>query len=197
MVIRVNTDDQQKGPWVTTLLFRDTRMSLLWLVARVYVGWHWLDEGREKVTSPAWMDEGLVLRASWERAIAVPGQDNWVVPDAWSRAVVRFMLDNGWYGWCGKLIAVGEVVVGLALILGLFTGLAAFFGVLQTSQVLVVDGAVSTTPLVLGLALLLMVAWKTAGFIGLDAFVLPKPGASWQPGLLWKRISARARPGSA
>lgn len=122
MVIRVDTDIQLKDPKVVTLLFSDTRMSLVWLIARVYLGWQWLDGGHHKVTSAEWMEGGQALKASWERIVAQSGAGSLAIRDGWYREWIRFMLDNEWYSWCGKLVAVSEVVVGLALILGLLTG---------------------------------------------------------------------------
>jgi thiosulfate dehydrogenase [quinone] large subunit len=196
MVIRVNTDDQLKDPKVVSLLFSDTRMSVLWLIARLYLGWLWLQDGRHKVADPGWMDGGQTLRASWERVVGDAGVGGVAMTSGWYRDLIRFLLDNEWYGWCGKAIAVSEVVVGLALILGLLTGLAALVGALLTFNFLLA-GAASVNPLVFVIALGLIAAWKTAGHIGLDAFVLPKLGAPWRPGLSWKRIRPGARPNPA
>lgn len=195
MVIRVNTDYQHKDPRIMAMLFGDTRMAVLWLVVRVYVGWQWLESGRQKMTDPGWMDGGRALRASWEGAVGRSGGG--VAPiDGWYREAVRFMLDHQWYGWCGKVIAVSEVVVGLALILGLLTGVAAFIGALLSFNVLLA-GATGASPLVFVAALGLIAAWKVAGYVGLDAFVLPKLGAPWRSGLSWKRIRPGARPRAA
>jgi thiosulfate dehydrogenase [quinone] large subunit len=191
MVIRVSTDYQLRDPMVASVLFSDTRMSVVWLIARVWLGWLWLDDGRQKVTDSGWMDGGQALRASWEQAVGDPGRPGAVMTGGWYRDVIQYMLDHAWYDWCGKLIAVSEVVVGLALILGLLTGLAALVGALLTFNFLLA-GAASVNPLAFVIALGLVVAWKIAGYIGLDAFVLPKLGAPWRPGLFWKRI----RPGT-
>jgi thiosulfate dehydrogenase [quinone] large subunit len=34
---------------------------------------------------------------------------------------------------------------------------------------------------------LLVLAWRNAGWIGLDRFVLPKLGTPWEPGPLFRR----------
>jgi thiosulfate dehydrogenase (quinone) large subunit len=190
MVIRVNTDYQLRDPKVATLLFGDTRMSTVWLLARLYLGWQWLDAGRQKVTSDAWMDGGQALRAYWEQVVAGSGSGGTEMTASWYRDLIRFLLDNGWYDWCGKAIAVSEVVIGVALILGLLAGIAAFMGSLLTFS-MVLGGVTSANPLVFIVALGVIAAWKVAGYIGLDAFVLPKLGAPWHPGVFWKRI----RPG--
>jgi hypothetical protein len=48
-------------------------------------------------------------------------------------------------------------------ILGIFTGLAAFFGAFMNMNYLL-PGTVSTNPILLVFAVLLMLAWKTAGW---------------------------------
>ena len=69
-------------------------------------------------------------------------------------------------------MAFGEVLVGIALILGLFAGAAAFFGAFMNFNFLLA-GTVSTNPILLVLAIGILAAWRTAGYIGLDRWVLP------------------------
>jgi len=40
-------------------------------------------------------------------------------------------LDAEAYSWFGKAVAYGELLVGVALVIGAFTGIAAFFGALM------------------------------------------------------------------
>jgi hypothetical protein len=41
-------------------------------------------------------------------------------------------------------------------------------------------GSASTNPVLLLLGILLVLAWKTAGYIGLDRFLLPMLGTPWR-----------------
>jgi thiosulfate dehydrogenase [quinone] large subunit len=84
----------------------------------------------------------------------------------------------------GYLVSWGEFLVGVALILGIFAGLAAFFGAFMNMNYLLA-GAVSTNPILLVIAVLLMLAWKTAGWWGLDRWILPALGMPWQPGAVF------------
>ena len=72
---------------------------------------------------------------------------------------------------------------GIALILGLFTGLAAFGGSLLNWS-FVMAGTASTNMLMFGVTVLLILAWKTAGWYGLDRWILPLLGTPWTPGRL-------------
>ncbi len=79
----------------------------------------------------------------------------------------------------------GEVLVGVALILGAFVGVAAFFGGLMNWNFMMA-GTASTNPLLFLLSILLILAWKTAGWYGLDRVLLPLLGTPWQPGRVFE-----------
>jgi thiosulfate dehydrogenase [quinone] large subunit len=64
------------------------------------------------------------------------------------------MLNNEWYTWFAKLIAYGEVLIGIALIVGAFVGIAAFFGAFLNWN-FVMAGAASTNAVLFTLAILL------------------------------------------
>ena len=105
---------------------------------------------------------------------------------------------QGWYAWLiehvflpnaaamSYLVAFGEVLVGAALIVGLLTGVSAFFGGVMNASYLLA-GTVSTNPVLFILATWLVLAWRVAGYYGLDFFVLPKLGAPHGPDFGGKR----------
>lgn len=75
------------------------------------------------------------------------------------------------------------MAVGLGLLFGALTGIAAFFGVLMNMSFLLA-GSASTNPLLFTLGIGLILAWKVAGYYGLDRYLLPAFGAPWKPGPL-------------
>ena len=77
------------------------------------------------------------------------------------------------------VITFGEMAVGIGLILGLLTGFAAFFGALMNMSFLLA-GSASTNPVMFTLAVGLMLAWKVAGYYGLDRYLLPLLGTPWR-----------------
>lgn len=83
------------------------------------------------------------------------------------------------------LVSFGELLVGIALILGMFTGIAAFSGAYMNMNY-PLAGTVSTNPILFVLELLLILAWRVAGWWGLDRFLLPLLGTPWKPGKLFK-----------
>jgi thiosulfate dehydrogenase (quinone) large subunit len=96
------------------------------------------------------------------------------------------MLNSEAYTWFSWVIMLGEVLVGIALILGLFVGIAAFFGAFLNWNFMMA-GTASTNPLMFTITILLILAWKVAGYWGLDRWVLPALGTPWRPGKLFSR----------
>lgn len=157
-------------------LFATTRFAWLWLILRVYLGWSWFQAGWGKVSNPAWMQTGAALRGYWTQAIRVEPQAP--IAFGWYRNFIEFLLDGGHYTWFAPLVVIGEIVVGVALILGAFTGIAAFFGGFMNFNFMMA-GTASTNPLLYTIAILLMLAWKVAGYYGLDRVLLPRIGTPW------------------
>ena len=98
----------------------------------------------------------------------------------WYRGFIQLLVDSHAQGWFSKLIAFGELAVGIALVLGAFTGLAAAGGLLM-SESYMLAGTAATNPLLALLEILLILAWKNAGDIGLDRFLLPNLIPWWSP----------------
>jgi thiosulfate dehydrogenase [quinone] large subunit len=183
-------------PPVAQFLFGNPYASVLWLAARLYLGWKWLDSGIDKLGNPAWMDTGAAVQGFWARAVVVPETGRPVVTYDWYRDFLQFMLDGGHYVWFAKLIAISEVAVGVALVLGLFVGISAFGGAFMNWNFMMA-GTASTNPVMFALSILLFVAWKNAGWIGLDRFLLPLLGTPWQPGRVFRREGRDAPKGAA
>ena len=172
-------------PPIARFLFADPRASWLWLAARLYLGWQWLEAGVEKLQDPRWMGTGTALQGFWTRAVAVPETGRPLVSYDWYRDFLRFLLEGGHYTWFAKLITLGEIAVGITLILGIFVGISASAGAFMNWNFMMA-GTASTNPVMFVLSLLLLLAWKNAGWIGLDRWVLPALGTPWQLGKLFK-----------
>jgi thiosulfate dehydrogenase [quinone] large subunit len=72
----------------------------------------------------------------------------------------------------------GEILIGVALVIGAFVGIAAFFGATMNWN-LIMAGSASTNGMMLIIAILLVLAWKTAGYIGADYVLLRRLGVPW------------------
>ena len=78
------------------------------------------------------------------------------------------MLNHEWYTWFAKLIAIGEALVGIGLIVGALVGIAAFFGTFMNFNFMMA-GSASSNPVLFGLAVFLVLGWKIAGYFGVDS----------------------------
>jgi thiosulfate dehydrogenase [quinone] large subunit len=191
---------QIEDPVGWRLLLGNVFFALLWLPVRFFVGRDWLSAGWLKVVDPEWTQSGAALQAYWERAVAIPEQGRPPITYDWFRQFLQYMIDNGWYTWFAKLIAWGEVLVGLGLLVGALVGIAAIFGTVMNFSFMLA-GSASSNPVLFGLAVFLVLAWKVAGFWGLDRWLLPALGTPWQRGAVLggalieqERIAGSLRP---
>jgi thiosulfate dehydrogenase [quinone] large subunit len=172
-------------PPFVNALFGSTRWAWLWLIVRLYVGYTWLASGLGKVGNPGWTATGEALKGFWERAVAVPAAPaRPAIVFDWYRGFIQGLLEGGHYTWFTKLIVAGEVLVGVALILGAFTGIAAFSGSFMNWNFMMA-GTASINPFLFTLSIFLILAWKTAGWWGLDRWLLSLLGTPWRPGVMF------------
>lgn len=181
-----NTVTQITEPALSRFLFADTRIALLWLLIRIYVGWQWIEAGYGKITSPVWVGakagvglSGFVQSAVSKASGAHPDVQGW-----YAMFLKDFVLPHA--SIFSYLVSFGELLVGIALLLGIFTGIAAFFGAFMNMNYLLA-GTVSINPVLFIGELFLILAWRVAGWIGLDRFVLALLGTPWMPGKLFKK----------
>ncbi len=178
------------GP-VAKFLFSDTRMAIVWLVVRIYLGVQWLQAAQHKISDPAWTQTGTALKGFWVAAVQTNPKP--VIAFDWYRQFLQFMIDTQSYTWFSKLVVAGEVMVGVCLIIGAFTSIAAFFGGLMNWNFMMA-GSASTNPLLFALAVAIILAWKVAGYYGLDRVLLPVLGTPWKPGITIKTKELAPQP---
>jgi thiosulfate dehydrogenase (quinone) large subunit len=170
-------------PNITRFVFADTRMAPLWTLVRLYVGYEWLMAGWGKLTNPAgvWVGEkaGTAITGFLSGALKKTSGDHPDVQGFYAWFIQHVALPNA--ALFSVLVTFGEIAVGLALILGLLTGIAAFFGGFMNANFLLA-GTVSANPVLFILATFL--GWRVAGYWGLDRWVLPRVGVPGSPGPL-------------
>lgn len=197
-------------PPVAQFLFGNSKTAILWLIVRLYVGWSWLEAGLHKLfeydaatntifwgqLNKAWMLSGSAIKGYWERAVAIPAPPaRPAITYDWFRDFLEFLLAIQAESWMSKVIVFGEIAVGLGLIAGAFVGVAAFFGAFMNMNFMLA-GTTSSNPVLFLLAVLLMLAWKVAGYYGLDRYLLPVLGTPWES-LRMTRTTPAARPPAA
>ena len=177
-IVKTKSGTIIETPPLARLLFDDTRFSVVWLVVRVFIGLSWIDASLHKLSSPDWMVTGNALKGFWAKAVAVPDGGKAAAAYDWYRGFLQGMLDSGSYVWFAKLVAVGEFTIGLCLVLGMFVGIAALLGAFMNWN-FIMAGSASTNGFMAMGAFLLVAAWKTAGWYGLDRILLPRLGTPW------------------
>lgn len=190
-----SADEVPVGEWKVARFMRRAREAApLFLGFRLFLGWEWLDAGLHKFQDPAWLQTGEALRAYWQRAATIPEPPaRPAVTYPLYRAFLQFMLDNGWDSWFNYVIIFGEMLIGIGLILGALTAVAAFFGMLMNFTFLYA-GSVSSNPTFIVLAVLIIIGWRVAGWWGLDRVLLPWIGTPWEPGQLRTAVQAAESP---
>ncbi|MBI5651115.1 MAG: DoxX family membrane protein [Chloroflexi bacterium] len=168
-------------PPITRFVFSDTRLAWIWLIVRLYMSYTWITSGWGKFTNPAWMNTGDALKNYWGNALKTDPRP--VITFDWYRVFIQFLVDAQAYTWFAKIVVAGELLIGIALLLGVFTGIAALFGGFMNWNFMMA-GTTSVNPVFFTLSILLILAWKTAGYWGVDRFLLPALGAPWKPGFI-------------
>jgi thiosulfate dehydrogenase (quinone) large subunit len=168
-----------EGPAFARYLFSNTRAGLLWLPIRIFLGFEWLVAGWDKFTGTGWInDGGSSLLGFWTSAVKVPTTGRPPITFEWYRGFLQVLIDNHTAGWFAWLITFGEMAIGIALLLGILTGIAAFFGSMMNMSFLLA-GSASLNPIMFAFAVGLILAWKVAGYYGVDRYLLPLLGVPW------------------
>jgi thiosulfate dehydrogenase [quinone] large subunit len=168
-----------EGPAFARYLFSNTRAGLLWLPIRIFLGFEWIVSGWGKLSGTGWLDGGSALLGFWTKSVAIPAQGRPPITFEWYRGFLQLLIDNHAQGWFAWLITFGELAVGVGLLLGALTGIAAFFGSMLNMSFLLA-GSASVNPIMFAFAVGLMLAWKVAGYYGLDRYLLPMLGVPWR-----------------
>ena len=173
---------QIEGPAFARYLFSNKAAGLFWLPIRLFLGFAWVEAGWHKLTGGGWItDGGSALAGYWTNAVKVPeaGAGRPPISFEWYRDFINVLLNGHHEAWFAWLVAFGELAVGLGLLAGALVGVAAFFGALMNMSFLLA-GSASTNPVLFTMAIGLMLAWKVAGYYGLDRYLLPMLGTPWR-----------------
>ncbi|MCA0971448.1 DoxX family protein [Halobacillus litoralis] len=145
-------------------LRNNDKVAMVLAVLRVYIGYTWLTAGWGKITG-GFETSGFLQGAIGKAEGAHPAVQGW-----WAAFLENVALPN--HELFTFLVMWGEVLVGIALILGIFTNFAALAGIMMNFAFLF-SGTVSTNPQMVILTIFLIAAGANAGKYGLDRWVLP------------------------
>lgn len=144
---------------------RENKMAAgVLLFLRVYLGYNWMTAGWGKITSG--FNAGGFLKAKVAEPVMGKGGD--VVYPTYTAFLENVALPNA--DLFSFMVAWGEFLVGLGLILGVLTTLAAFFG-LTMNFAFMFAGVVSSNPWMILLTFIILVAGANAGRYGGDRWM--------------------------
>jgi len=144
--------------------------SIIWTALRVWLGVQWIEAGWHKLVD-GFDATGFLHGAVGKATGEFPAVQGW-----YAAFLENFALPN--VGLFNFLVPVGEVLVGLGLIFGLATVPALLAGILMNWSFLMA-GTVSTNPMLLMAAVLLLFVGYGAYRYGLDRYAIPFIKEQW------------------
>jgi thiosulfate dehydrogenase [quinone] large subunit len=144
--------------WLTTSKIA----AVAWTAMRVWLGVMWIQAGTAKLWGA---ESAAFLHGGGVAGFAAHGTPaySW-----WGTFLHGFVVPNA--GWIGVLVAVSEFAIGIALVAGLFTRVAAL-GSLALLFTYVMSGTASVCAFYALIAIVLLTMWRTSGWIGLDGLI--------------------------
>lgn len=154
-------------------LFRSREMSAIWLLVRLWLGYQWANTGYQKIwgseRSAFWFGGGAGVKGFATAGVLGSTTGKGGASYGWWAAFLHnFVIPNA--SVLAKVVSLGELLIGIGLIVGLFTGAAALAGVLLNLMYMF-SGSAGVNPMYALLGVLLILAWRNAGWIGLDGLV--------------------------
>jgi thiosulfate dehydrogenase [quinone] large subunit len=164
----------------TDWLFRSRAASVIWLAVRLVLGYWWLNAGYQKIWGSEkagfWFGGGAGVKGFATAGVLGSATGKGGASYGWWAGFLHnFVVPNA--SWIAKLIALGELAIGIGLVIGLFTALAAVGGLLL-NVIYMFTGSAGVNPAYAVLEVPLILAWRNAGYLGLDRYALD--GAWWR-----------------
>lgn len=166
-----------------------TFTGVVWLAARLLLAYEFIPSGWGKLFGPGsavWVGAkaGTAVTGYLNNALTLTGGDHPSVSQFYAWVIQNVMLPGA--GIFTYLVAVGEVLVGVALLLGVFTRFAAAMALLM-NMAFFYAGTVSSLPYVLPLEIAILLVGAYAGYLGVDGLLLSRR-------LTWFRLPTDERP---
>jgi thiosulfate dehydrogenase (quinone) large subunit len=144
---------------------KESKILAIGLTAmRVWLGIMWIQAGAAKI----WGAESAGFIHNNGAGVAGFAAHGTPAYTWWGTFLHGFVVPNA--GWIGVLIAVAEFAIGVALVAGLFTRLAAL-GSLALLFTYVMSGTASVSAFYALFAVVILTMWRTSSWIGLDGLL--------------------------
>jgi thiosulfate dehydrogenase [quinone] large subunit len=174
---------------IKTVFTKPAYTGLFWLVLRVFVGYEFLSAGIEKIESGKWLGAGggAAISGFLKGGLAKATGAHPEVQDWYVGLVNNVFLPNA--AIFANMVAIGETLVGIALIFGVLTKFAAFWGAVMNFTFLAA-GTSSSSPQMLVIEIAMIFAGAGVAYYGIDFVLMPfakkvlgigKPIAQYEP----------------
>jgi thiosulfate dehydrogenase (quinone) large subunit len=163
-VALLSNPSERTTPGALKWLERSKIMAIGWTAMRVWLGVMWIQAGVAKL----WGAENSAFLHNNGAGVAGFAAHGAPAYSWWGTFLHGFVVPNS--GWIGILVAVGEFGIGIALVLGLFTRIAAL-GSLALLFTYVMSGTASVCAFYALFAIVILATWRTSSWIGVDAMV--------------------------
>ena len=137
-------------------------------VLRLYLGWQWLNAGWGKISSGKFDASGFLNGALKNMSGEHPAVQPW-----WGNFLKEVAIP--YVDLFNVIVPWGEFLVGLGLILGIFTSFSILMA-LTMNFAYMLSGTTSTNPQMAILGIIILAAGINAGKIGLDRWLMPVLG---------------------
>lgn len=138
--------------------------ALAWTAMRVWLGVMWIQAGYAKI----WGAEAAGFLHGNGAGVAGFAAHGTPAYSWWGSFLHGFVVPNA--GAIGILVAVSEFAIGIALVAGLFTRVAAL-GSLALLFTYVMSGTASVCAFYAAIAIVILVMWRTSSWIGADGLI--------------------------
>jgi thiosulfate dehydrogenase [quinone] large subunit len=160
-VALIGDPSERRNPRAWEWLKESKFMAVAWTVMRVWLGIMWIQAGSAKL----WGAESAGFLHNNGAGVAGFAAHGIPAYTWWGTFLHGFVVPNA--GWIGILIAVAEFTIGVALVAGLFTRVAAL-GSLALLFTYVMSGTASVCAFYALIAIVILAMWRTSSWIGFD-----------------------------
>ncbi|MEH7084268.1 DoxX family protein [Neobacillus drentensis] len=140
-------------------------VTMVLTVLRLYLGWQWLTAGWGKISSGNFDASGFLFGAVKNMSGEHPAVQPW-----WGNFLKEVAIP--YVDLFNVIVPWGEFLVGIGLILGIFTSFSILMGITMNFAYML-SGTTSTNPQMVLLGLFILAAGMNAGKLGLDRWLMP------------------------
>ena len=146
-------------------LARSKVMAVVWTAMRVWLGVMWIQAGAAKL----WGAENSAFLHHDGAGVAGFAAHGVAAYSWWASFLHGFVVPNA--GWIGVFIAVAEFAIGIALVAGFLTPVAAL-GSLALLFTYVMSGTASVCAFYALFSIVILATWRTSSWLGVDGVVM-------------------------